>query len=178
MAPTSRRRRRHTHTTHAVAAAQVSKKRHHAQVRGRLLPPPPLPGQAIARARSSGGLQAPLELQVFVLAERLRDLGGGRHGGTEETGTAAGHPASAAARAGAADLGAASTKTGALRGLLRPAAASVVLRRSAGATAVRSLRWRDGVVLCLRHAVGLPAAAKTVAGGVRGSRSGITISDA
>ena len=48
----------------------------------------------------------------------------------------------------------------------------------AGATAVRSLRWRDGVVLCLRHAVGLPAATKTVAGGVRGSRSGVTLSDA
>ena len=96
--------------------------------------------------------------KVAVLAERLCHVGGGRHGRAQAARAAAGHTKSAAARAGAADVGAASTKTGAVRRLLRPAAASVVLRRSAGATAVRSLRWRDGVVLCLRHALGLPAA--------------------
>ena len=141
-------RRTHTHevaaaaraaaarTTHNTRRRRTSKNTYQTQVRGRLLPPPPLPGQAITRARSSGGLQAPPLVQVFVLAERLRDLGGGRHGRAQAARAAVGHPASAAARAGAADVGTSSTTTAGVWRLLRPAAASVVLRRSAGATAV------------------------------------------
>ena len=116
-------------------------------VRGRLLPPP-LARASNCPSKVKWWTSSSTISSKSVLAERLCHVGGGRHGRAQAARAAAGHTKSPAARAGAADVGAASTKTGAqMRGLLRPAAASVVLRRSAGATAVRSLS--DGVTECV-----------------------------
>ena len=105
-------RRTHTHevaaaaraaaarTTHNTRRRRTSKNTYQTQVRGRLLPPPPLPGQATPGTRPGRRFQAPPLVQVFMLAERLRDLGGGRHGGIEAARAASRYSQSAAARTG------------------------------------------------------------------------------
>ena len=123
-------RRTHTHevaaaaraaaarTTHNTRRRRTSKNTYQTQVRGRLLPPPPLPGQATPGTRPGRRFQAPPLVQVFMLAERLRDLGGGRHGGIEAPGAAFRYTKGAASSTGTENVGTTTATTAAVRRLL------------------------------------------------------------